>query len=124
MELTGYSLIMAAVVLEVLGQVAFKRGCAHVHRTAGEQGVLRYWRDLALDPWMQMGVALHVVELLFWIAALALIPLSIAFPLVSLSYVGVAIGGHYWLGEKLGRRSLAAIGMITAGAMLVCWPMA
>jgi drug/metabolite transporter (DMT)-like permease len=123
MGLTAYLLIMAAVVLEVLGQVAFKRGAVGIAHTSGEHGVLRYWRRLALDPWVQLGVAAHVVELLLWIALLNLIPLSIAFPLVSLSYVGVAIGGHYWLGEKLARRSMLAIAMITAGAVLVCWPL-
>jgi drug/metabolite transporter (DMT)-like permease len=122
MALTGFFLIMAAVVLEVLGQVAFKRGAAAIVRASGDQGVLRYWRDLALDPWIQLGVAVHVVELLLWIAALNFVPLSIAFPLISLSFCGVAIGGHFWLGEKIGRRSVCAIAMITLGAALVCWP--
>jgi drug/metabolite transporter (DMT)-like permease len=123
MALTGFLLIMAAVVLEVLGQVAFKRGATAIERASGHQRVLRYWLALALDPWVQLGVAIHVVELLLWIAALNFIPLSIAFPLASLSFCGVAIGGHFWLGEKIGRRSVAAIAMITLGAALVCWPM-
>jgi drug/metabolite transporter (DMT)-like permease len=122
MKLTGYSLIMAAVVLEVLGQLAFKRGAAGIMRDSGEQSALGYWRDLALDPWIQAGIAVHVAELLFWIAALTLVPLSIAYPLVALSFCGVAVGGHYALGEKLGLRSVAAIAVITIGVALVCWP--
>jgi drug/metabolite transporter (DMT)-like permease len=122
MEPTAFLLIMTAVVLEVLGQVAFKHGSADVVHAMGEQGMLRYWRDLSLDPWIQLGIAAHVGELLLWIAALNFVPLSIAFPLVSLSYCGVAIGGYFWLGEKLDRRSVAAIAMIAIGAALVCWP--
>jgi undecaprenyl phosphate-alpha-L-ara4N flippase subunit ArnE len=122
MELTAFSLILTGVVFEVLGQLAFKRGAAGVVRVSGEQGVLRYWRDLGLDRWIQLGVAVHVVALLFWVAALSFVPLSIAFPLASLSYCGAAIGAHYWLGEKIGRHSIAAIALITIGAALVCWP--
>ena len=122
MDLTGFSVIMAVVVLEVVGQVAFKRGATHVLRASREQRVFRYWYDLLLEPWIQFGIAVNVVTLLFWVAALTLIPLSIAYPLASLSYCGVAIGGHYWLGEKLDRRSVAGVAMITIGAAFVCWP--
>jgi undecaprenyl phosphate-alpha-L-ara4N flippase subunit ArnE len=122
MELRAFSLIMTGVVFEVLGQVAFKRGAAAVVSAGGEQSVFRYWRDLALDRWIQLGVAVQVVALLLWVAALSFVPLSIAFPLASLSYCGAAIGGKYWLGEKLGRRSVVAIALITVGAALVCWP--
>ena len=122
MELTAYTLIIAAISIEVLSQVAFKHGAMVVVHASGEQGALRYWRNLALHPWIQFGVVAHVFELLLWIAALHYIPLSIAFPLASLSYCGVAIGGHYLLGERIGRRSAAAIAMITVGAILVGWP--
>jgi len=122
MELTGLSLIMTGVVFEVLGQVAFKRGAATVIRDSDDQSVFRYWHALAFDRWIHFGLAVQVIALLFWIAALSFVPLSIAFPLASLSYGGAAIVGHYWLGEKLGRRSGVAIVLITIGAALVSWP--
>ena len=113
---------MAGVAFEVFGQLAFKRGAAHVVAASGARPAIGYWRDLALEPQIHVGIVLQVVALLFWIAALNIVPLSVAFPFASLSYCGVAIAGHYLLGEKLGRRSIAAIGMITIGAALVCWP--
>jgi len=122
MELRAFLLIITGVVLEVLAQVAFKRGAMAVVRASGTQGVLRYWRDLALDAWIQAGIWANVGALLIWIAALNSVPLSLAFPVASLGYCGVAIAGHYWLGETLGRRSVAAIAMITIGAALVCLP--
>lgn len=122
MELKAFTLIMTGVVFEVVGQIGFKRGAATVVRESGEQGVLRYWRDLALERWIQFGIAVHLVALLIWIAVLSFVPLSIAFPLASLSYCGAAIGGHYWLGERLGRRAGVAIALITIGAALVSWP--
>ena len=122
MELTGFLIIVAGVVLEVLGQVAFKRGAQRVMHLSGEQPVLLYWRDLARTPWIQLGIVSQIVALLFWIAALNFVPLSVAFPFASLSYCGVAAYGHYWLGERLSGRSIAAVVMIMTGAALVGWP--
>jgi undecaprenyl phosphate-alpha-L-ara4N flippase subunit ArnE len=121
MGLTAFLIIIAAVGLEVLGQLAFKHGAAGIVRESGHQAVLHYWRDMLLNPWIQLGIATHAVELVLWIAALNLAPLSLAFPLTSLSYCGVAIGGHYLLGERLAGRSRVAIVMITLGAALVSW---
>lgn len=121
MGLTAFSIIIAAVALEVLGQVAFKHGSRRVH-ARGELGALHYWGAMMRDAWVLLGIALHVVELLLWIAALNLAPLSIAFPITALSYVGVAVAGHYLLGERLGGRSRIAIAMITAGTVLVALP--
>jgi drug/metabolite transporter (DMT)-like permease len=123
MELTGISVIMTGVVFEVIAQVAFKGGAASVLHVSGEQSVLHYWRKLVLEPSIQLGIVAQVAALLFWIAALNFVPLSIAFPFASLSYCGVALGGHYWLGEKLGGRSIFAIVIIMIGAALVCWPL-
>ena len=105
----------------MLGQVAFKHGARRVHAD-GEAGPVRYWLAMLRDAWVLLGIALHGVELVFWIAALKLAPLSIAFPLTALSYVGVAVAGHYWLGERLGAQARLAIVMITAGAVLVALP--
>ena len=121
-ETKALPLIMAAVVLEVLGQLAFKRGTARVMLRFGAERAFSYWGRLALVPWIQFGVVVHFVELLLWIAALSLVPLSVAFPLASLSYVGVAVGGHYWLNEKLDRRAIAGIVLITIGVALICFP--
>jgi drug/metabolite transporter (DMT)-like permease len=120
-KLTGLSLIMAAVLLEVFAQLAIKRGTARAAKETERYAVFRYLTRLARDAWIQCSVALHVVELLLWIAALKMVPLSVAFPIGSLSYAGVALGGHYWQGEKLDGRAAAAIAMIMAGVTLICW---
>jgi uncharacterized membrane protein len=59
--------------------------------------------------------------MLFGVAALSLAPLSIVFPLFSLSYCGVAIAGRLFLGEKLEIRAQAGIMLITLGAAMVSW---
>lgn len=114
---TAFPAIFGAIALEILGQVAFKRGAARA--ASGEEGAVAYWRRMIRDGWVRAGIVLYAGELLLWIAALRVASLSIAFPLMALSYCGVAIAGHFWLGERLGRRGRIAIVLITAGAILV-----
>ena len=118
----GYGLIIAAVTLEVFAQLAFKRGTASAALAAAPGRALAYWRHLGTSRWIVAGAALYVVELLCWIGALHDLPLNIAFPAMSLSYCGVALGAHYWLGEAIGTRSVLAIAMIVAGVAVVFWP--
>jgi undecaprenyl phosphate-alpha-L-ara4N flippase subunit ArnE len=111
--------IIVAVAFEVVGQMSLKRGAAGV---AHEESVVRYWIRSLGNRWVQAGIAAYAIELVLWVAALNLAPLSVAFPMLSLSYVGVALAGRAFLGERLDTRSLVAIAMITAGASLVAWP--
>lgn len=124
MVATAFWLIIGAVGLEVIGQIAFKRGASGVMHANGHEGVLRYWGRMLLDPWIQAGIVAHVVEVILWVAALNLAPLSLAFPLVSLSYCGVAIAGHFLLGERIGARGAVAVVLVSAGAAMVAWPTA
>ena len=117
MGFTAFSIIFAAIAFEVLAQVAFKRGAARVAH--GEGGVIAYWWLMLRDAWVQLGIALYFAEMILWVAALRLASLSLAFPLMALSYCGVAIVGHFWLRERLGRRARFAIVLITTGAIIV-----
>ena len=117
-----YGLIIAAVTLEVFAQLAFKRGTASAALAVAPGRTLAYWMHLGTSGWIGAGAALYVVELLCWIAALHDVPLNVAFPAMSLSYCGVALGAHYWLGEAISTRSALAIAMIAAGVAIVFWP--
>jgi drug/metabolite transporter (DMT)-like permease len=120
-RLAAYSLIIAAVLLEGMAQLAFKRGTSAA-QTLAPGGGWRYWRGVATSPWIAAGVALYVVEILCWLGALHDVPLSIAFPALSLNYVVVVLGAHWLLGERVDRRSALAIGLIVAGVTLVVAP--
>ena len=114
----GYGLIIAAVMLETTAQVALKRGAL---RVAAQEGVLRYWWAAARQPWIAAAVLAYAIELLAWIGALHSIALNVAFPLLSLSYCGVALAARLFLGERFTPRSGLAIALITVGAALVGW---
>jgi len=121
MGLTTSLVIVAAISLEVLGQLSFKQGTLSVTQQSTTQDAGEYLYRIIGDSWVRIGILAYLVEMLFGVAALSLAPLSVVFPLLSLSYCGVAIAGSLFLGEKLEIQAQAGIVLITIGAALVSW---
>lgn len=117
MSLVSYACLALAVLLEVAGQLMFKAGVtASARRLRGAQAVRS---GLKFHPWIGLGIAAYLAELVAWIAALSSLPLSHAFPILTLSYAGVAIGSWFLFDEKLRARAIFGIALLTAGAVLV-----
>jgi multidrug transporter EmrE-like cation transporter len=54
-----------------------------------------------------------------WIAALSKVPVSVAYPMLSIGYVVNAIAAYYLLNEDLGPQKLVGIGIIIIGVFIV-----
>ncbi len=113
------TLVAVAVSLEVLAQLSFKRGALAAFEARVRTGTVGYLRRVLRQPWIWSGILAYLLEFVVAVAVLSVAPLSVVFPLFSLSYCGVAIASHTLLGERLGVRNVAAIAFITAGAAIV-----
>src|SRR5665213_1366606 len=122
MRVSVFPMIIAAVCLEVVGQLCFKRGALSVGRTIAGNGVRDYSVAIVRNGWVIGGFGADAVEIVVRLAALCIAPLSVVLPLLSLSYCGVAAGSRLFLGERLVARSIVAILLITLGAILVSAP--
>ncbi len=71
--------------------------------------------------WIIGGLACYGVSLLAWIQALARLPLSYAYPLLSVSYIIVYVGAILspLLAESITPRRTAGILLVAAGVALV-----
>jgi uncharacterized membrane protein len=122
MSTVAFICVGAAVALEVLGQLCFKRGTSSVDGEHAARRVLGYWGAVLCNGWVLTGVGAYAVEIVVGLAALSLAPLSVVFPLLNLSYCGVAMGSHLVFGERLGAQAVIAILLLTLGSVLVSWP--
>jgi small multidrug resistance pump len=104
-----YGSLLVAILLGVGGQVLLKTGST---RTSDVLAQL-------FDPYTLMGLIAYALAGIFYIAAIKKIPVSLAFPSVSLSYVAVAIIAHHVWGEPLGWAQIAGIALIAAGILLL-----
>ena len=70
-------------------------------------------------PSTLLGLALYGSAAFMYIFALRKIPVSVAFPSVSLSYAIVAVMGHFLFGEPFGIKQIGGIALIMGGVVLI-----
>ncbi len=75
-----------------------------------------------LRPSTLCGLALYGSAAFLYIVALRKIPVSVAFPSVSVSYALVAILGHFIFGEPFGLKQIGGLALIMGGVVLINQP--
>ena len=108
-----------SILTDVAGQLAFKIGAnravaANIGSVDGS-----VWAAQLLDRWTLIGVAIYAVEVVVWLRILSIAPLSLAYPLASLNFIGVVIASRIVLKEPVGMRRIAGASLITFGVALV-----
>ena len=117
---TAYPLIFAGVILNALGQLLLKAGTNAVGRFDFVAGnLVPVGTRIAMEPRIMAGVVCYGVSLMVWIMGLSRVPVSIAYPLLSLGYVIYAAAAWYLFGESLTPLRVAGIGLIIAGVYFV-----
>ena len=104
-----------SVICDVSGQLCFKTGANHSEQVAS----LSVWTKLIANPWTLAGIAIYTVELFVWLRILSMAPLSLAYPLASLNFLGVVIASRIFLHEPISKRRLLGSIFITIGVGIV-----
>ena len=120
MSAVSLALLMLGVLLNASAQLLLKAGTnavGHFEFTAAN--ILPVGMKLALQPHILGGVTCYVVSLVVWIMGLSRVPVSIAYPMLSVGYVLNAVAAWYLFGESFTAQKLIGIGFIVAGVFLV-----
>jgi multidrug transporter EmrE-like cation transporter len=72
-----------------------------------------------MRPSTLAGLALYGSAAFLYMIALRKMPVSVAFPSVSLSYAIVAVLGHFLFGEPFGIKQIGGIVLIMGGVVLI-----
>ena len=120
MNAISFALLMLGVLLNASAQLLLKAGTNAVgHFEFSASNILPVGMKLVLQPHILGGVACYVVSLVVWIMGLSRVPVSIAYPMLSIGYVLNALAAWYLFGESLTAQKLIGIGFIIAGVFLV-----
>jgi multidrug transporter EmrE-like cation transporter len=114
------ALILTGVMLNALAQLLLKAGArtlAGLPVSFAEAGVLAM-RAVQSGPILG-GLACYVVSVAVWILALTRVPVSVAYPMLSVGYVVNALAAWVLFAEQLSLQRVAGIGVIIAGCWLV-----
>jgi len=109
MTLASFSFILVGVLLNASAQLLLKAGT----------NAMPLGLRLAIEPHILAGLACYVVSVVVWVIALSRVPVSIAYPMLSIGYVVNAIAAWYLLGEAVTPMRLVGIGIIVLGVFIV-----
>ena len=120
MSAVSFSLILTGVLLNAAAQLLLKAGTNAVgHFEFTADNIVPVGMKLALQPAILSGLACYAVSLVVWIMGLSRVPVSVAYPMLSIGYVINAIAAWYLFGESVGALRMTGIGFIIVGVFLV-----
>jgi multidrug transporter EmrE-like cation transporter len=115
-----FALLVTGVLLNAGAQLLLKAGTNRVGEFAFTlDNVVPIGSRLVANPPILAGLACYVVSVVVWILALSRVPVSVAYPMLSLGYVVNAFAAYMLFGESLGMQKLVGIGFIIVGVFLV-----
>jgi multidrug transporter EmrE-like cation transporter len=120
MTSSAFAFLLTGVLLNAGAQLLLKAG-------TNALGVISLTRDNWWDMLWKMGtqghfvagVTCYMISLLVWIMGLSRVPVSVAYPMLSLGYVINAVAAYYLFGESVTVTRWLGIGFIILGVWLV-----
>ena len=120
MTIAAFAMLMTGVLLNAGAQLLLKAA-------TNVLGVITLTRDtwpdtlvrIATQGYFVMGGLLYVLSVFVWILGLSRVPVSIAYPLLSVGYIVNAIAAHFLFGEAVTLTRWTGIGFIVIGVWLV-----
>lgn len=106
-------LLAFCVAAETVQQISFKLGADR----AGQARSLA--RGVARQPLIWLGAAIWVVESIAWVLVLERARLSLAYPVMTLTYACVPLAGLVLLHESLSARQKLGAALIFSGVVCV-----
>ncbi len=114
----GYVLLIGALSLNAMANLLMKAGA---ERFAGDSGLPGVAAVLGNAP-LLAGIALFALNVVFYVAALTRLNLSVAYPVMMAgSLIVIVTASVVWLGETLTVVRGAGVLVLVAGIVLVTW---
>jgi len=118
--LAALLLLLTGVLLNAGAQLLLKAG-------TNVLGIITFtadnWQDtlwkMGTQGYFVLGAVCYVVSLFVWIVGLSRVPVSVAYPLLSVGYIVNAVAAHYLFGEAVTASRALGIGFIVVGVWLV-----
>lgn len=120
MNLVSFGLIFTGVMLNAAAQILMKSGTNAIGQFQfSASNILPIGLKLATEWHIIVALCCYGFSVVVWILALSRVPVSIAFPMLSMAYIVTAVAAWYLLGETLSMTKLVGIGIIILGVIII-----
>ena len=112
-----WCLLLGGVLLNAAAQLLLKAATRHSGELVADSGQVSWAAVLqvlgAVPLWVGLGC--YGISVILWLGALSRVPVSVAYPMLSIGYVVNAFAAAMLFGEVLSLPKLAGIALICAG---------
>jgi drug/metabolite transporter (DMT)-like permease len=108
--------IFFCVILGVFGQLLIKRG---VMLAKTKTNLILQYLKIFTTPEVIAGISLYIISSLVWVKLLQKVPLSYAYPMISIGYVVTLILAKLFLGESIPLIRWIGMILICTGVILI-----
>lgn len=113
-------LLIPAILLSTTGELLFKIGMNRIGGFEFSPASIRtVLPRILLNPFIWLGFLGFGLGALFWLAVLSRVPLSLAYPILALSYFVVVVEAWLFLHERVTRQRMLGVGIIVVGVVVV-----
>jgi multidrug transporter EmrE-like cation transporter len=115
-----FLLILLGVFLNAAAQLLLKAGMIQVgHFEFSLVNVIPIGLKVMVNLPIMIGLCAYGVSVVVWLLVLSRVPVSYAYPMLSIGYIVNALAAYYLFGESLSLIRLAGIFVIIAGVYMV-----
>ena len=115
-------LILMSVLLGAVGQISLKYGVSHQDSLKSSHGMTSRIVGAVksiFTPYIFLGFACYAVSSVIWLLILSQVPLSVAYPMISMGYVVVVCLSSLILHEKVPLTTVGGLILICGGVSLI-----
>lgn len=112
--------IFFTIITNATAQILLKKGMNAVGAlNIGPEGAIALATRVVFNPFIFFGLGTFVVSTASYLFVLSRTDVSLAYPLLSLAYVLVALWAAMFLNETLSTNQIIGIGAILVGSVLI-----
>jgi len=113
-------MILTPITIGVVGQLLLKVGMQNIGTyNLIDKGILLQYIKIYLNPHVFMGLVCYFLSTVFWLYLISRVPLSFAYPMLSISYIMVALAAVFLFGEKVSVINWIGIFVIMLGVVFI-----
>lgn len=114
-------LLAATIICGVAGQLLLKNGMKEIGRVENIESLLNLgtFAKMASNVFVALGIIFYAMSAIAWLGAISQLDISLAYPLISLSYVIVALLAWAVFKENISLVRWAGILVILFGSFLL-----
>jgi multidrug transporter EmrE-like cation transporter len=115
----SYVYVLCTVILTVYGQIAIKWQVLEAGPFPADPGdKIRFLARLLANAWVLSALAAALLAAISWMAAMTRLPLSYAYPFMSLAFVLVMIASAFFFGESITPLKATGIALVVLGLVV------